>query len=89
MRGSNWRRDGPRVHAHAEARPVAQGRKALVTGADSGIGQGTAFELASHGAAVAVNYVADSTVAEEMGLEAVLAGTPGHKWTRSSCKSGL
>jgi hypothetical protein len=23
------------------------------------------------------------------GLEAVLAGTPGHKWTRSSCKSGL
>jgi glucose 1-dehydrogenase len=41
-------------------------RKALVTGADSGIGQGIALELAAHGAAVAVNYLADSTVAEEM-----------------------
>jgi glucose 1-dehydrogenase len=45
---------------------LLSGRKALVTGSDSGIGQGIAFELAAHGAAVAVNYLADSTVAEDM-----------------------
>ena len=45
---------------------MLKGRRALVTGASSGIGQGIAFELAAHGAAVAVNYRDDSDVAEEM-----------------------
>jgi len=45
---------------------LLEGRRALVTGADSGIGQGIAFELAAHGATVAINHVGDATVAAEM-----------------------
>ena len=56
----------PDLRLEPEAARLLSGRKALVTGADSGIGQGVAFELAPPGAAVAVNYVADSGVAEGM-----------------------
>ena len=48
-----------------EARLLA-GRRALVTGADSGIGQATSFELAAHGAAVAINHVGDDSTARAM-----------------------
>ena len=41
---------------HAPAARLLEGRRALVTGATSGIGQGTAFALAAHGAAVAINH---------------------------------
>jgi glucose 1-dehydrogenase len=50
------------------------GRKALVTGADSGIGQGIAFELAAHGTSVAINHVGDSTVADQMVAQIKAAG---------------
>lgn len=42
------------------------GQKALVTGANSGIGKGIAMELAKAGADVVVNYVADPDSAHEL-----------------------
>jgi glucose 1-dehydrogenase len=41
---------------HSPDARLLEGRRALVTGATTGIGQGTAFELAAHGAAVAINH---------------------------------
>ncbi len=45
---------------------LLKNRRALVTGADSGIGQSAAFELAAHGAAVAINHVGDDSNARAM-----------------------
>jgi glucose 1-dehydrogenase len=42
------------------------GRRAIVTGGDSGIGKATVFELASQGAAVAINYRDSPDTAREM-----------------------
>jgi glucose 1-dehydrogenase len=49
-------------------------RRALVTGGDSGIGHSTAFELAAHGAAVAINHVGDDTTARAMAEAIEAAG---------------
>ncbi|MGW4817605.1 SDR family oxidoreductase [Streptomyces sp. NPDC004227] len=55
----------------SESRPLAafpllKGQKALVTGANSGIGKATAIGLGRVGADVVVNYIADKEVAEEV-----------------------
>lgn len=47
-------------------RPVLVGQKALVTGANSGIGKAVAIALGAAGADVIVNYVADQAAADEV-----------------------
>lgn len=51
---------------HPASTRLLDGRRALVTGGDSGIGQGVCFELAAHGAAVAINYVGSAQEAQRM-----------------------
>jgi glucose 1-dehydrogenase len=57
----------------ADAR-LLEGRRALVTGGDSGIGQGVCYELAAHGAAVAINYLGRPDEAQRMAGEIEAAG---------------
>jgi glucose 1-dehydrogenase len=53
---------------------LLDGRHALVTGGDSGIGEGVCYELAAHGAAVAVNYVGKPDAAQRIVAELEDAG---------------
>ncbi len=55
---------------------LLQGRRALVTGGDSGIGEGVCLELAAHGAAVAINYLGAPDHARDMAAAIEAAG--GH-----------
>jgi glucose 1-dehydrogenase len=50
------------------------GRRALVTGAATGIGRSTAARLGAEGAAVVVNYIGDSEPADELVQEIEAAG---------------
>ncbi|HEX8707087.1 MAG TPA: SDR family oxidoreductase [Pyrinomonadaceae bacterium] len=54
-----------------------EGRRALVTGANSGIGQAIALRLAHEGASVAVNYVAHPEAADEVVKEIAGLGSKG------------
>src|ERR1044071_8154218 len=53
---------------------VLKGQKALVTGANSGIGQAVALALAHAGADVVINYVSRPEAAETVVKEAVRCG---------------
>jgi glucose 1-dehydrogenase len=57
----------------AEPKPLA-GQKALVTGANSGIGRGIALALGRAGAAVVVNYVSGPEQADAVTSDIVAAG---------------
>ncbi|MCW2966642.1 MAG: short-chain dehydrogenase/reductase [Solirubrobacteraceae bacterium] len=59
---------------HPSDARLLTGRRALVTGGNSGIGQGCCYELVAHGAAVAVSYVGPPDVAEQMCTEIEAAG---------------
>jgi glucose 1-dehydrogenase len=56
-------------------RKVLKGQKAIVTGANSGIGRGIAVALAHAGADVLVNYVSQPAAAEEAVAEAKRCGS--------------
>jgi glucose 1-dehydrogenase len=59
----------PVVMPTCEVRRTLAGQKALVTGANSGIGKGVALALGRAGADVVVNYVSNPTQAEEVVAE--------------------
>jgi glucose 1-dehydrogenase len=59
----------PVVMPSCEVRKTLAGQKALVTGANSGIGKGVAIALGKAGAAVVVNYIARPEQAEEVVAE--------------------
>ncbi len=64
---------------------VLTGRRAIVTGAATGIGRATALRLGADGAAVAVNYIGDRAPADEVVAQ---IGGPG-PWRRDvSSESG-
>lgn len=64
----------PPFELHPPDARLLAGRRALVTGGDSGIGQGVCYELAAHGAAVAINYVGPPDEAQRMAQEIKQAG---------------
>jgi glucose 1-dehydrogenase len=60
-------------HLHPTDARLLDGRIALVSGATGGIGRATAFELAAHGAAVAIDFRGEDDQARAM-ADAITAG---------------
>ncbi|HSV14135.1 MAG TPA: SDR family oxidoreductase [Tepidisphaeraceae bacterium] len=68
--------DLPQVHMPAQAIPqLLKGQRALVTGANSGIGKAVAIALGQAGADVVVNYVRGDEPAEQVVAEASKLGS--------------
>lgn len=67
MASASWTR-------HPSDARLLEGRRALVTGGDSGIGEGVCYELAAHGAAVAINYLGPPDEAQRIATEIEAAG---------------
>jgi glucose 1-dehydrogenase len=67
--------DLPQVHMPTcDARKILKGQKALVTGANSGIGKAVAIALCRAGADVVINYVANDEQAKAVAEEATHCG---------------
>jgi glucose 1-dehydrogenase len=60
------------------AQRILAGQKALVTGANSGIGRGVALALGEAGADVIVNYVTDEAAAREVAAQIERSGVRAH-----------
>jgi glucose 1-dehydrogenase len=79
MRTMNEEQDLPPVVMPAcEMRKILSGQKALVTGANSGIGKAVAIALGKAGADVVVNYVARPELTEEVVAEIRDAGVDAY-----------
>ncbi len=62
---------------------LLQGRKAVITGASSGIGKATAERLGREGASVCVNYYSDHEADAAKGVVAAITA-PGDEGDRRS-----
>jgi len=73
----------PKAPSTAPVRPIPKvlvGQKALVTGANSGIGRAVAIALGEAGADVAVNYVVNETAAEDVVKQITKSGTKAYAY---------
>src|SRR5690242_18931629 len=74
MTNGRTRNKEPTMHTRTD--PYLKGQNALVTGANSGISEAIARELAARGANVVVNYVVQPEVASRL-VDEVNAGDVG------------